>query len=168
MNSFIEQLIAKKMTPADYCLGAAIVLGALVVAAAAFLILGQFVGGVSMFVSLAALYGGYWLLSSRSIEFEYIVTNGAIDIDKIIAKRKRKRIFSAVCKDFEILARAAGRNPESEAGQARKVFAAGSMGSDGLYYALLHWNGARTVLYFEPDQRILDNFKRYIPSKIVA
>lgn len=41
-----------------------------------------------------SLYGGYILITNMSVEYEYIVTNGEMDIDKIIAKRRRKRLIT--------------------------------------------------------------------------
>lgn len=36
-----------------------------------------------------------------SVEYEYIVTNGEMDIDKIIAKRRRKRLITVNARTFE-------------------------------------------------------------------
>ena len=47
----------------------------------------------------------YYIITLRNIEYEYAVTNGDLDIDIIINQSKRKRLFSASCKEFEAVAR---------------------------------------------------------------
>jgi len=36
------------------------------------------------------------VISSRRIEYEYAFTNGELDIDKIVNKRKRENLISAI------------------------------------------------------------------------
>jgi hypothetical protein len=60
--------------------------------------------GIDLLLIVGLIYFGIRVATSRNVEYEYIVTNGDLDIDMIVAKRKRKRIFSANCKEFEIVA----------------------------------------------------------------
>lgn len=45
-------------------------------------------------LAVLVLAGGVWLLGNFNIEYEYILTNNDLDIDKVIGKRKRKRMIS--------------------------------------------------------------------------
>lgn len=49
------------------------------------------------FLAAAALYGGYYLTTKLDVEYEYIFTNGEIDVDKITAQRSRKRLITFRC-----------------------------------------------------------------------
>ena len=49
---------------------------------------------IPLVVIAGSIYGIYWIASSRDLEFEYSVTNGDLTVDKIIHKRKRKRVVS--------------------------------------------------------------------------
>ena len=102
MDTFMEKIVAKKQTPKDMLTKAGIIIAIPVVYILIMNIpvISQFLSGLWLFLIAALIYGGYHLIRSRNIEYEYIVTNGDLDIDKIIARRKRKRIFSANCKDF--------------------------------------------------------------------
>lgn len=51
-----------------------------------------------------AWYGAYLLMSMQNIEYEYILTNSEIDIDKIMSKKARKRIASFDFKEINICA----------------------------------------------------------------
>ncbi len=94
MDSYCEQLVAKRRTGGDIVkviltlllsalVGTAIIFLALITGLLLMIVIGMFIIGM-----------GFWLASGFSIEYEYIVTNNEMDIDKIIGKRKRKRMIT--------------------------------------------------------------------------
>ena len=100
MDTFLEKLVTRKKTLTDYLIlaGTVIVGILLIMAALTIQILVQL--GLSLLLAAGIIFLGYRIITSRNIEYEYIVTNGDLDIDIIVAKRKRKRIFSANCKEL--------------------------------------------------------------------
>ncbi|MGB3990621.1 MAG: DUF6106 family protein, partial [Acetivibrionales bacterium] len=103
MDIFMEKLVTRKKTLTDHLITAGIIIAAalLIMVVLSIPILAQL--GLSLIVAAGIAYLGYRLITSRNIEYEYIVTNGDLDIDVIISKRKRKRIFSANCREFDIV-----------------------------------------------------------------
>lgn len=121
------------------------------------------------------VYGAWWLITSMDVEFEYIVTNGEIDIDRIVHRRKRKRLFSGRAKDFEIMGRldgdefreAAARLPlEKRAGKIKIMDCSAVPGFSGSWFFIANNKSSRVMVVFDPDERILTNLKRYNPSRI--
>ncbi|MCL2147199.1 MAG: DUF6106 family protein [Synergistaceae bacterium] len=168
MDAFIEKLVSKKRKISDYILNLGIVVGSLLLSLVALTMLADLLGSIAFLIIAAIIYFAYKLIQLTSIEFEYIVTNGSLDIDKITAQRKRKRIFSAECRDFEVMAKVKGSNYGQHIESiTRKINAASSADPDGEYFIVLPYKGERTVVYFEPDKRMLDSFRRFIPRKIL-
>jgi len=167
MDSFIEKIVAKKKTFKDYLISIGIVLAGTLLT----LILGfiQFLQPFWFIITAAIIYFMYQLITSSNIEYEYIVTNGDLDIDKIINKRRRKRIFSANCKEFEILARLkGGLNDRRIQNITNRIMAVSSIDSENVFFAILNYKGEKTAVFFEPDERMLNTFKLFIPRKIEA
>ena len=163
MDIFIEKMVKRKKEGIDY------IIQAMIIAAAAVLIifLLAFIPGIGPFIAAAVLYGAYILVKAQYVEFEYSVTSGELDIDRITGKRRRKRIFSANCKDFEVLAKLnSDKYDQSVKTIKNRIAAVSSMQSEDVYFAFLHYNGNRTVVFFEPDKRMLDAFRSYIPRKV--
>lgn len=101
LDYFTENIVKRKKDAKDIVLSAIIVVGALLV----FLILcyiGLLTGLMQILFLFAcgALWGAYILLGKLSIEYEYIVTNGEMDVDKIMQRRKRKRIITVKAKNI--------------------------------------------------------------------
>lgn len=166
---FIEKLIAKKKDAKDFLFAAAICLAGIIILAVFPLLSSYipFLGSFWLLIAAGVVYGIYKLITSRDIEYEYIVTEGDLDIDMIIAKRKRKRIFSANCKEFDVVAPYKGQGHDSRLSNVtRQIKAVSSMNSKDVYFITLNYNGERTAVFFEPDERILKAFKTFIPRKV--
>ena len=65
-----------------------------------FLLLSK-MGVFSFVLSVAAVIGGVWLTKQLNVEYEYIFTNGEIDVDIITSRTDRKRLITFKCKDIE-------------------------------------------------------------------
>jgi hypothetical protein len=99
MDVFIEQIIERKPDSRDILLKICVIMatamlcGIFLVAAFMFSALPM----ISLF-ALAVIAGIIWLgvhfLRGLSIEYEYILTNKDLDIDKIMGRRKRKRMIT--------------------------------------------------------------------------
>ena len=168
MDAFIEKIVHKKKTPKDRAFSFGIILAAFLVSFVLLFLLAEYIAQFAFLLSVGVIYLGFRLQSRTNLEFEYLVTNGSLDIDKIISQRKRVRIFSSDCREFEAVGRVKSKNygPHVTNG-AEQIFAGTGMDSESLFFVTLPYKGKKTVLFFEPDQRMLDNFRRFIPSKIL-
>ena len=52
---------------------------------------GSFSFSIGLVLIAFAWYGAYLLMSMQNIEYEYILTNSEIDIDKIMSKKSKKK-----------------------------------------------------------------------------
>jgi len=163
MDVFIEKIVSRKKTTKDHMMVVGIILGGFILSIAAF----TFIGPVAPAVVAAVVYFGYYFAKGTNLEYEYAVTNGDIDVDKIIAQRKRKRVFSAYTKDIEIVAKLKGSKFTGEYNNIRnRVEAVSSMDdAQDIYFMVAPFKGERTILFFQPDQRMLDSFKIKMPHK---
>lgn len=101
LDYFTEYIVKRKRSGTDIALTVLIVFGAVIVFLALCYI-GLITGLMQILLLLAAgaLWGAYILIGKFSIEYEYIVTNGEMDIDKIMQRRKRKRIITVPAKNI--------------------------------------------------------------------
>ncbi len=168
MDTFIEKLVTKKKAAADLVI-IALVVAAILLVLFFFLATNIRIGmGIDLLLVVGVIYLGIRIITSRNVEYEYIVTNGDLDIDMIVSKRKRKRIFSANCKEFEIVAPVKSSSFSQHVQSIKnRIDASSSIDSPDAYFATLTYNNNKTLVIFEPDERMLKNFKIYIPRKIL-
>ena len=120
------------------------------------------------FVMAAGCYGAWQLFIRQSVEFEYILTNGELDVDRIVARRNRKRFLSVDCRRFEILAQCSSSVAGEMKSQriVKRVDSSSSPKSENRWFAIFKGKDEKcTLLIFEPDQRMLDALKHVVPPQ---
>ena len=161
MDTFIEQIVRKKKTPLQYLLMVGVVLLALVVVLAVWVVATPLV----LFVLAGAAFGAWWVITEQNNEFEYCVTNGDIDIDRIIAKRKRKRLVSVSGRKVESLLPYDPAKPTT--GYQRVVVTAPSLKEDGLWSFTYHSKrNGHTLVVFQPEERVLKALYAGLPKLV--
>ncbi len=165
MDTFIEQIIKKNRTGRDAVLKALICVGAVLVSV---VMLFLPIVPVNFLFALGVVYGGYYLMTGFDCEYEYIVTNGEIDIDKIIAKRKRKRLITFKISAFESFGEY--KDAPAPGNSVTTVLANGrdETGDDSRdYYAdFKHGSLGSVRIIFTPNERVLEAMKPYLPRNI--
>ena len=154
MDTFVEQLITKKKSGAQIAVMVMTLVFALILIALAVLLFLLGFGFLSLIAIAAIIYGTYYLLTCQNVEYEYCITNGDIDIDRIIARRKRERVVSVAGRKIE----SAGKYvPEKWTNRNvdRVVVAAPSLQEENLYFFSYHSKKhGHTLVAFQPDERV--------------
>lgn len=159
-DTFIEQLVKKQSTGIDILKKVGIGLGAAVICVvAAPFILSQF-GSFAMLLCAAAIWFAVRLISAQNVEYEYIVTNGELDVDKIMAKRTRKRLITvkfSTFKTFELY-----KPAQLQGTFAAKIIACDNPTLPTTYSATFnHPKFGECILVFSPEPRIVDEVNKY-------
>ncbi len=174
---FLERIVPRKKDKFYYVKVLSLILSA-ILAAATLIWLLLLLPALSFLTPIALAgcgYGLWWLIGSLHIEYEYIVTNGELDVDVIVHRRKRKRLFSGRVKDFEIMARldgpefrdsAAQYEREKRARRLQVLDCAATADAPSSWFFVANYKSERLLVVFDPDERMLANMKRFNPSRI--
>ena len=164
MDTFFEQIIAVKKNGKAVAAIIGIWLAAFIVCFLLIMFMG-FLGTFSLLLAAGVLFGAYKLCSRFNLEYEYIVTNGTMDIDKIINKSSRKRILS-----FELatVSRIEKFNPAQLSGvNAKELFITCNQDDPGAYLMVSATEGKGTsYLVFAPDERVRSAIVKFVPKFI--
>jgi hypothetical protein len=127
-------------------------------------------GAFSMFaplVAVGACYGAWHLVTAQSVEFEYAVTNGEIDFDKIVAQRKRTRFASVNCREVEGFGRYKAAEHQNRE-YAGRIFACDSPDSENLWYLVTRLKDkGLTLIVFNANDKMLNGIKPFLPRPIM-
>ncbi|MEG1887379.1 MAG: hypothetical protein RR177_04565, partial [Oscillospiraceae bacterium] len=106
-----------------------------------------------------------WFLSGKfSIEYEYILTNGEMDIDKITAKRKRKRTLSFKCSDVERMGKYS--SGKYIGGNFSKTFVFCNLDENALFAIMRHDKLGNIMIVISPDDRISEGLAKFLPRQV--
>ena len=163
---FKEQLVKKAVTPKDTAKRFGIV--ALVVIIVFICMNIPLLQPFWMFIALAAGFGAYVLISRLNIEYEYIFTNGELDIDIIYNKNNRKRLFSSSVKQFDIMAHVEDTAHTREMSNVTetKNYSSGIVGPN-TYAFVTSYKGKRLKIIIEPNEMMIKAFSTVLtPRKL--
>lgn len=161
MDNFSEQLVAKKRTGADIAKIVLTLAGCSVIGLAA-IFFGLLTGFlVLILIGMAIIGVGIWLSTGFNVEYEYIITNNEMDIDKILGKRRRKRMITVD------LSRATAFEPypgtqESEADVI--VHASTGTEEDAYFLVCEHHDYGKVEIIFNPNERTRNSIIHEFPG----
>ena len=164
MDIFKEQLIAVKPNKKTKIKKAIVIIAGILLAVVAMMYGGGFIGPI---IVMGLLFGGSYLIKGMNLEYEYILTNNELDVDKIMNKERRKRVFTVDLKEIIVMAHVddAVRKPEFERAQKIKNITSGEKGPN-TYVILFSHNDELTKLIMEPNDEMKKLMFKQAPSKI--
>ena len=158
---FKEQIIKRNPTSKDSLKKIGIVLAILVLNMAIMITpVGNFV-----FVTLGlSIFAAYHIMGFFNVEYEYVLTNGELDIDIIYNKARRKRLFSTQLGKVEVFAHYENANftGQFNSAQDTKDFTSGNRGGN-TYAFLIQLKTRKTQVLIEPDEKMLKALSGAIP-----
>ncbi len=166
MDFFTEVIIKQKKSPLIYLATLGMILATLVVWAFSLTLMGvPALSGIVGLLDVGIVYLSYYVISGFNIEYEYIATNTDIDIDKIVNRRKRKRIISLRLSEIDTLAPI--ENNRNNSGETKVINAARSKNDPDAYYIITSKNGQKTKIIFNPNEKMIENAKRFYPERVI-
>ena len=170
MDTFIEQIVPIKKSPKELLLVAGIiVLGVLLIILCGLGYVAHIIGMFSFLLALVAfgiVYAMWYFISQLNLEYEYIITNGDLDVDKIIAKRSRKRFMSVNCRDISEF----GKYDPDKFGNrtfSQRIVAA-TVDENAFYAVFSPKDEGEALLIFSPNEKTLNSMKKFAPRVITV
>lgn len=162
MDIFVEQIVKKKFGSKDYLIMTATVIGALLL----LLLSLMFIPGFAFLILIGLCFGVYYLITSRNLEFEYSVTNGDITIDKIINRRKRKRVISTDAHSIEEIGKFKPEVLRNKNGYTQFFTSDYDDGRGSWYFCAHDTKRGNILVVFSPEEKVLNAIKPFIPRQV--
>ncbi len=169
MDAYIEQIVKNKKTAKDLLIKVIMIMSVFAVFIVGG-ILGAAVNGYFIFLGAAGAafetYLCWYVITCLDREYEYEVTNNNLQIDKIMSKRRRKKIL---CVDINKIE---GFDKLSEnrlnADRCDKVFQLGTYEDDPEQYRFIVQTNkyGRVMVVFAPNEKTLNAIKLYLKPEV--
>jgi len=167
MVTYNEYIVKRKKTLIDYLI---CILSPVIALALAYFSTGILLAIPAFsFLVPAAWLGFIWLsvkaIGSRNVEFEYLLTDCDLDVDKIINKSRRKRIISTYRKEIIVMAPKGSTNLPSDWESLTKIDVTSSPDEDDVYVLIVQQDTRKAVI-FQPTQKMIDTMIMRNPRKV--
>lgn len=160
MNDYYTEQLVKQKTKTTSILAKVALIAVTVLS---FLVVLWIPFGIILPVGMIVL--DVFLFKRMDLEFEYLYVNGDLDVDKIMARQTRKKVFETNMRDVEVVAPSG--SIELQPFQRVKTYDYSSRTGMNQTYELVTVKKGHTVkIIFEPNQKILDGMKLLAPRKV--
>lgn len=176
MDVFIEHMVKHKKEGKDHLCVAGLIAAGIVITMACFLLMqalmlsGINIAGLILLLIAGAWYGVYLLVRMRNLEYEYILTNSNLDVDKVIAKNGRKNVADIDLKEILLCANigdaAFAHEYANTAGITKTIDATGDKANGNVYFIDYYAGEERRRLLFQPSGKMRDALRTVNPRCI--
>lgn len=182
---FLEQLVPRKKTTGDKVKIGLIIFGGTVFSIFMILVLfaykvitfnsgqqgsGQFIVPFGFLLIAAAWYGIYLLLNTFNVEYEYVIVNNEIDIDKVMSKKGRKHLVSVDIKNATLMARIDDNENNSiykNPPEGVKILNYSAMSNSGFTYFIdCSVEEERKIILWQPTRKMVETLWKYNPRAV--
>ena len=162
-DTYSELLIKKEVTAKDKMIKVLMIALIALMAVA-----GLLITPLAFIVAIALGIAAYFVFPNLDLEFEYVYVNGELDIDKIMAKMKRKRAKSFELSKMEIMAPVKSHRLDYQNQNTKmKVydFSSGNP-SHKIFAMIIPSDNEICKVLLEPDEELLKNIEKSCPRKV--
>ena len=170
MDIFIEEMVKKVKSRKEALISALVLVAAvLIIGLLVFVVLplAKLFSSIVVLLIAGVGYGAYTFIGFQNKEFEYTLVNSALDVDKILNKKLRRRMTSVNL--YELEAFGTLKNPEYESyknnSMVKKIDASRSTDDEATIYFVYNAKSVKTMLLFTPSERIVNIVKKLYPKK---
>ncbi len=169
MVTYHEHIIKRAKKPADYVICALTPVSCLILAYLLTIVFGALIPFLSFLIPAAWVGAGYFafkIITGRNIEFEYLLTDSDLDIDKIISKSRRKHIISVYRKEIEVIAPNGSSNLPSGWEQYKVIDASSHPDATDAYVLIAQQEAEKIAVIFCPTEKMLETLTMRNPRKV--
>ncbi|MCH5200443.1 MAG: hypothetical protein J1F60_05730 [Oscillospiraceae bacterium] len=163
MDHYNEQMVRKQTEAKEIFLRALIVASALLLVTVSLFAAALFGFTPLILVAVGVIYLAYILFSGTFLEYEYIVTNNDLDIDRISGKRKRKRLITVKLNTVNEWGEYTGKEGS---GVSATVMASDASGYDAWYIIADHSKYGKIMVIFTPTEETVSNINFGVPHSV--
>lgn len=164
-DTFVEELVVRHNTVKNLMLDVLIIIAAVALAAAVWLFLSPIFPAMLVILVVAAYLG----VKFQGVEFEYSFTNGDLDVDKIMAKRKRVRLVEINQKQIQVMApyTTEYESVTRDYSVSRVIDVSSSKNAAGRWFMIYEdAEGKYVFLVLQPSKRFREAMQKYIRSRM--
>lgn len=169
MDSYIEQLVEHKKDYKDFLVKVVMILSIFAVLALGVLfgiLVNPYFVAVGMFLAAFDIYFCWYVITGRDVEYEYTVTNNNLQIDKVMAKRRRKDVLSIDIKKIEGFDKLSENRLSDN--KCDKVLYLGTYDDDPDQYRFIVKTKkyGRIMVVFAPNEKVLNAVKMHLKPEV--
>ena len=169
MVTYHEHIVKRAKTGKDFAIS---MISPFAFAFCAYILSGLFATVLRFFsflipaVWVGAIYASYKTVASRNVEFEYLLVDSDLDIDRITNKIRRKRVISVYRKEILAMAPVGSKNLPEDWKSLDVINAASHIDAEDAYVLIAQQEGIKKAIVFCPTEKMIETISLRNPRKV--
>ena len=172
MDIFVEHMVKRKKTVMDYLKVLFVLIGGFfIVLVTPFLfVVIPSIGSLSLAIVVLIVYIMYKLVTSVNLEYEYILTNSELDVDKIVNLRTRKKMAEVNFHKIDFFGKISSPeyNKYLKDNSVKKIFACKDIKDAETFFVVFENNEGKKMLMFSPSEKMIKSISMINPQKCIV
>ena len=119
-----------------------------------------------LLIAAACFFCAYYMCGQLNIEYEYILTNRDIDIDRIVNQRKRIRMASFTVSDIEDIEKYDPNRHFQEKNGRINVYFGCTPDENAYAFKVKHPKNGHYILVLTPNDDLKNGLKKFLPYNL--
>lgn len=119
-------------------------------------------GQIAFLLAVGTVVGAYYLIKYRNKEYEYIFTDGEVDIDIINGQISRKRSCTIKPENVEVIVKYSDEDYNKYKNTVVKALDYSSGIREESYILVVNVNHTKLLIIMSPTQRLIEAWKPYL------
>lgn len=166
MDIFCEYMVKRKKKKTDYIQEVILIAVGIYLSFLCFAMMNVF-KSLTLLIIAAIWYGVIYLMRKKDIEYEYTLTNNILDIDRIFAKKSRKRITSIDIAQIDYIRPFEERDAEPNQ-QMTDHNLCECKCSDSTYIIVFARDSKVHRVFFTPNDKMKKKLKQLNPARVTV
>lgn len=167
---FVEKIVKRKKQTSDIVLIVLLIMSGVSLTLVLFLVPLMFdptLFLVSIIVTPVIIYFLYRMITGLSKEYEYSITNDLLTIDRIVARKRRKTLYTGSVKDFSFAAPLADDDFDRYLSEkCLHLDVRSGTYTDDDWFIMTKSGGSTLMILIELDDRMIQAMRRYNPRAV--
>ncbi len=173
MDIFVEHMVKRKKNVMDYIkVLSVLIVGLFLILIVPFIgVVIPSAGSMALILVILIIYLMYKLVTSINLEYEYILTNAEMDVDKIINLRTRKKVAEVNFHKIDFFGKAgsAEYNNSLKNRNIKKIFACRDIKDAETYFVVFESDdNGKMMLIFSPSEKMVKSISVINPQKCIV
>lgn len=168
MEQITEVLVQKEPDKIDVLKKTGIVVAAFIVAVFSMMLAAsiEILNSFGLFFAAVVIFVAYKFAQTTDVEYEYCAIDGDIDVDKIFAKKRRKKYVSVTADRIEKIIPAESEELKTRTDIKKTYFAARSKKDDTNYVVIFKDKAGMSKLVIVDDEKLMLQLLMAMPRKV--
>ncbi len=164
-NIYFDEIHKKIITPKTVLCNIGLVFAAFILSFI-FILFSNFLMSFTLLLIFGAFFGAFYLIKTSSKEFEYIYTDGEIDVDMISGRTRRKRIVTIKSEQIVTLEKYTNDSKKRlSTPDVKKTLDLSDGNPHNSYILIANINSTRTMIILSPSERLMEAWQPYLRKK---